>query len=319
MSTKILLFLTLSISCQSVHDKHKDPADELGELAPARSLIDAANLTCSLTAEDYAKDQYSGLMLIPDLDPNATYIDYEICGTDDPDEKCAQGKMDGLMNELVFDAPYGNIEIYFKPCIPASRALAEECGSDKVIRTTHMVPNSMPSRLGLTAQGNPNGELQKKSKMIESLLKKYSQGSKTQDSFDSFVTNLLSVDSMILARLYRSSTFQSHIQSVRNQLKNTKIKSRGMGILSLGSSSIGQAFFNEWRRQNNPKEKYANRVSTIFAQMKSLNIGDESLMNVLTFINKSTHQAEHASRLELLNSIGDLENDIVQSHTLESE
>ncbi len=139
MNIVYTLIILLMCSCQTIKKKNKKENTE-----EKFQKVDVNTLFVDLKAEDYKNGAYSGVRLSPELDENADFILYEICSLEIPKTPCLNGKIDGLMPELIYNAPQGEIEIFFRACVKESRAINNSCAPKKSFTMKHEIENSAP-------------------------------------------------------------------------------------------------------------------------------------------------------------------------------
>lgn len=144
MRTILLISFILISSCQITHEK-KIKANSKDDPQIPLVKIDASKLSVSLEAEDYENANLAGVLLKPVLDVHASHIAYEICLVDT--NQCTNGIIIGLSDDVIYDAPNGDLKITYQACVQENRAISEPCGEKKSILFTHKVKNSAPLHL----------------------------------------------------------------------------------------------------------------------------------------------------------------------------
>lgn len=313
----LFFFCVFFISCQTQKVK-KLQRTKTEETEVQLVKVDASNLQVDLKVEEYKKADLAGVLLVPKLDPQASYISYKICNKESKDLTCIEGKIDGLLPDVVYDAPNGNNTIKYQACVIPAKAISQACGKQKTLEFTHTLKNAPPVSLALVAQ---NQDIRSQSLLIKTTLEEYLSKTKVlsqaEDGFDILVKNLFSIDSYVLARMLGSKSFESHVQAVTSVKK--KRTSRGIATLSLGSSAIASEVFKKWKAEHKIDEtsEYVEAVERSLTNLKSLDLEmDEtaySISNLIWNAASNLSMDSDSSRKLLLSKLGKIETEIILS------
>ncbi len=256
------------VSCQMTKKNKSRSANLQNRNASAAfgEKVDAETLNVSLGAREFQKGNLSGISLVPKLDPRASYIAYSICskGT----ANCIEGNIDGLLPDVLYNAPEGPEEISYQACVIPQRALKEKCGPKKILFYEHTGRNSPPTQLALTENTDWTHQLLHKGEDTQQALRMYLDAMPEVDDassdFDVWAMNLASIDPKVLGRLYLSVALDDQFDRIRKEVNKQKRPGKnagtghselGMGLLSLGHPVLAKAFFQDW------KHEYQNEIS----------------------------------------------------------
>jgi hypothetical protein len=324
----IFLFsLILVVSCQTNRKRNISSKIEPDEQV---EKVDSSSLSVSLQVGDYQSKKFSGIFLKPKLDPNASFIAYEICSLRDPTIKCLEGKIDGLSQSEIFNAPNGKIKINYQACLIKERALKEPCGEKKSLLFDHMLENVAPPYLALAGGVDLNTQIQEKVQAILQDLNEYAtrrkRTSPVQDSFDILVENEMSMNPLALGRFLRSPSFKKFLHDVDLEvqkynsdlgLTDTSLN-RGLAVLALGSPILAGKFFERWKEDEDFKDEDASlrALQESLTNMKDLGLeAEETIESLVSILLNSAIELSlelDPSRKILLKKIANIEKQIIQ-------
>lgn len=254
-SVFLFLFFVLS-SCQS-HEKKAPKEENFDVFVKPLAKVDASNLYVDLSAEDYIskpKDRakkIAGLLLKPNLDPQGSYIHYQICPVAPNKGRCIEGKLDGLLPDLIFGAPQGNIQILYKACVIERIALGDPCGAEKSLYAVHKIKDIVPLFLAFEDGESSQRSLQNAVDRLFETVSSYSDPLKDKtNAFDFWIDNFNLIDSSLWKTFLNSSAFIQHVKNFQELIGKTASKGAGgLALLSLGSKKRMEAFFEDWKRE----------------------------------------------------------------------
>jgi hypothetical protein len=299
MKIQGMLILLALFSCKVTKQKNSRnvPDIEVGDTkSKNQKMLSKAvisSLTASLVAEDFSKKNVSGLLLKSKLDPIASYLQYTICNQDPT--SCVTGKMDGLLPDVVYDSPKGDISIRYQPCVLKNLTTEDNCGPEQTLNATHTVDNKAPLYLSLTG----GLSLQDVAKRLESAFVHF-RVDKARDAFVVLESNLQSVDALVWSRLCMSSAFKQHMIQIQTALsKLTSDRIEGFAILSLGSSVVAKSLLRQWQRDHDTTETqaYVDGLMQTFSNFENLDMSPESTDETLESVVQNLY-ASYGKNLE---------------------
>lgn len=277
---------------------------------PTAEKIDANQLSSSLNPEDYSKGAISGLKLTIQRDKRADYVSFKICNSANA---CTTGRASGLLPELVYDAPKGEITITYQSCLLPDRALASPCGPEKSVTFNHQVDNNPPLFLALS--GGNSLDLINKSIDSNFSSMKDQLNDMTHDDIQTFMKNLSTIDSSVWKQLLISKSFQNLSSAVKDALKaNNNATDDSMTILVLGSSKMALDFFRKWETefQGYYSQEVAEALVAAFTNYQKASFDQEDISSVsLMLANVSKVLKENDVKKKIISKFSTLELDIL--------
>ena len=333
-----VLTLFAILSCQSIKNRTASPGPTQGNTAPATPTVVQINpntLTVNLSASEYKKNNLAGMLLTPKLDARASYISYNICTTSN--FSCTEGTVDGLLPDVIYNAPTGPLQISYQACVLPEQAVGNQCGDLKTFNYDHVGQNSPPLSLALVENMNLTQQIISAGLATHQALVDYRShlpaGAMSENAnFESLVTNVLAIDPNVLGRMYVSSVMDDHFDAVRKELSKQRKETNdpesahdllGIGILSLGSPAIGMEFFTSWKQENqsliDPEtQDYVAAVEAMFAAKLP---GAQNSQNALLADVNLVLQilASPSPQTQLLEKLASIERNIMRLKTLGAE
>lgn len=273
--------------------------------------IDLQQLKVNLTLEEYQNGNASGVLFKPTLDSKARYLGYIICSVDKP-TLCVDGKLDGLLPDVIYDVPNGNVKVQYFACVfPEETKSSSFCGPKKTFTYEHAGENTPPLQLALVASQDLSHNIRDFALDTRAFLQQYRTLEKVDQRrlslnyFDTLVLNQVEMNTFVLGRIYDSPLMKSYTTKM-NQLINERAKhlnsvSNGIAIFLMGNNKVFDALLNQL------KNAYSSPVTNQELDAAS----SDALSNALDVFLRNFD--DQATRHSLLEKLGLVMNGILQS------
>ncbi len=304
------LFIVMSLlGCQhKAQQNHQTPSSGPQDPKGSPGDLELTKLQVSLKLEEYQKGNISGVLFKPTLDPKARYLSYRICSVE-KSNLCVDGKLDGLLPDLVYDVPNGKVNVQYSACVfPEEAKSASFCGPNKVLVFDHQGENSPPLQLALVASQELTRNIRNYALETRAVFHQYKateqldQKGLNLNYFDTLVFNQIEMNSFLLGRVYDSQLMSSYTAKVA-KLLNERAKylnplSNGIALFLIGSNKVYKAMLEQLKNDYNSSEisqdidaAVTNSVEVFLSHFDN-QVAKQSLLERLGLIMQSLQQSK---------------------------